>query len=107
MRQDTAFRIMERVSRMTTLTGSFDFFCDRRKKYPFIKIKEDFGLLHLLKEIMEEDDFGLTSSIIFSKPGKIYISITFPKTQIQMPKVSMLLLKIAIKSCASKFKMFG
>ena len=44
-----------RVSRMTTLSGSFDFFCDRRKKYPFIKVKEDFGLLYLLKKIMEED----------------------------------------------------
>ena len=67
--------VMERLelADMLLFSGTFGFTCSEKKKFPYVKCSDQIP--YMMLDILLQEGYSLTSSVLFSDPGKLYYFI--------------------------------
>ena len=71
MRQSAHRAILKRLQEadLLNLSAQFGFVFNKKKRYPYLKITND--VVYSVADILEEEGYSLTSSVLYSNPGEL------------------------------------
>ena len=88
--------LMEKVMAMLTennmlkLKGSFNSIITKKKKFPYLKLKND--IVFLLMDLLHQEGFDLTYSVKYDSPG-CHVSLVLRKEENEIDVESLLLMR--------------